>query len=317
MNNFLEKIRNFKEQFETKLEIKNWRRETKKNKFLICGMGGSHLAADLLKVYDPKIDLYVHSDYNLPEISDLKERLVFIVSYSGNTQETISSLTSALKKKLEIVVITLNGQLLKLAEKHKLSIIVLPDLEIKPRLGVGLMFRAILRVVNEKECLKLENFMKNFKSGACETIGKNLAKKIKNKIPIIYSSFQNLPLAYYFKISFNETSKIPSFINYFPELNHNEMVGFLSQKLTEDFIFLFLEDQRDNFLIRKRMMVLKNWLKKLDYQVVSLKINKKNIFEKIFGNITIALFASFYLAQLRRLNPFDDSIIDSFKEKIS
>ncbi len=317
MNNFLEKIRNFKEEFATKLEVRGWKLEVRERKFLFCGMGGSHLAADLLKIYDPKIDIYIHSDYNLPKLSDLKERLVFIISYSGNTQETIFSLKSALKQKLKIVVITLNGKLLVLAEKYKLPVVILPDLNLQPRLAVGLMLRAILKIIDPQNCLRLENFMKKFNPRIYESQGQNLAKKIKNKIPIIYSSLENFPLANYFKISFNETSKIPAFANYFPELNHNEMVGFLSQKLDKNFCFIFLEDKKDKPLIKKRMKLLKNWLRKRNYQINSIQINKKNIFEKIFANVVLVLFSSYYLAQLNQIDPADEKLIDEFKKKIS
>ncbi len=309
---FLIKIRNFKEQFFAPLNFINFKK-TKKKKYLLCGMGGSHLAGDLLKVYDPQIDLIVHSDYHLPEISDLRERLVFIVSYSGNTQETISSLKSALKQKMEVIIVTLDGELLKLVHKYKLNAIVLPDLNLKPRLGVGLMFRALLKVINPQAEEKLKKLMNKFNYQNYEKKGKNLVKKIKNKIPIIYSSFQNLPLANYFKISFNETSKIPSFINYFPELNHNEMVGWFYQKnLNQNFGFIFLEDEEDSFLIKKRMKILKNWLKKEKFTVLGLKLAQDRL-KRIFESVLISLFASFYLANLQNFDPADESLIDKFK----
>ena len=317
MNNFLEKIRNFREQFTAKLEIRDWNFDVVKKKFLFCGMGGSHLAADLLRIYNSEIDSYIHSDYDLPQLLDLKERFVFIISYSGNTQETISSLNSALRKKLKVGVITLGGKILNLAEKYELPRIVLPDLNIQPRLAVGLIFRAILKIIKPKDCLKLENSMKKFNPKTYEDQGKKLAQKIKNAIPIVYCSRQNFPLANYFKISFNETSKSPSFVNYFPELNHNEMVGFLYQRLAKNFYFLFLQDQQDHFLVQKRMKILNRWLKNKQYKTTLLNITKKNIFEKIFSSVILALFVSYYLALFRNVSPADASIINKFKRYIS
>lgn len=316
IDEFLEKIRNFKEQFISKLEVKNLRLSIKEKKFLFCGMGGSHLAADILRVYNPELDLYIHSDYGLPTLTDLKQRLVFIISYSGNTQETISSFNEALKQKLKIIVITLNGKLLELAEKYKFPIIVLPNLNLQPRLATPLIFRAILKIINEKECLKIEKIMQNFKTNIYEYEGKKLALEIKNKIPIIYSSFRNLPLANYFKISFNETSKIPAFTNYFPEINHNEMVSFLTKPLIKNFIFIFLNDKNDYFLVRKRMKILKEWLSNLNYKVKLVNL-KEDIFEKILGAITLSSFTSFYLAKLNKNNPADESLIEKFKKEVS
>lgn len=317
MNNFLEKIRNFKKQFTSKIEIRNLGLEARERKFLFCGMGGSHLAADLLRIYKSNLDFYVHSDYGLPNLPDLKERLIFIISYSGNTQETISSLNSALKQKLNIIVITLNGRLLRLAEKYKLPVVILPDLNLQPRLATPLMFRAILKIINEKECLKLEKFMQNFETKILENEGRKLALEIKNKIPVIYSSFKNFPLANYFKISFNETSKIPAFVNYFPELNHNEMVGFLTKSLNKNFTFIFLEDKNDYFLVKKRMKILKNLLRKMNYEVKTINLRTRNVFEKIFGAVILSLFTTFYLAKLKKIDPADESLIERFKKEIS
>lgn len=317
MNNFLEKIRDFKEQFIAQLEIRNWKLGFRKKKFLFCGMGGSHLAADFLRVYNPKLDFYVHSDYNLPQLTDLKDRLVFIVSYSGNTQETLSSLNTALEQKLKTVIITLDGQLLDLAKKYKLPLIVLPNLDIQPRLAVGLMFRAILKIIEPQDCLKLENFMRNVNLRMYEKQGEKLAQKINGKIPIIYSSWQNFPLANYFKISFNETSKVPAFVNYFPELNHNEMVGFLTKPLIKNFHFIFLKDKKDHVLIQKRMKILERWLRERNYELDSIYLDESNIFKKIFNLIALVLFTSYYLARLKKVDPADESLIEKFKKELT
>ena len=77
-----EAIRDFAKQFEFEPKIENEKKWKKFKKFVVAGMGGSHLAADLLKASRPDIDLYVHKDYGLPPRSqeDLKDSLIIVSS---------------------------------------------------------------------------------------------------------------------------------------------------------------------------------------------------------------------------------------------
>ena len=95
-----EAIKNFNQQFEYEPEIENARQSRHFNKFIVVGMGGSRLAADLLKVWNPYLDVVIHKDYGLPALSDqdLKERFVILSSYSGNTEEVIDAFNKAIEK---------------------------------------------------------------------------------------------------------------------------------------------------------------------------------------------------------------------------
>ena len=87
-------IRDFPKQFEYNPVIENEANLKRQDKFVVVGMGGSHLAADLLKAANPLLDIIIQKDYGLPDISDeeLKNRLIIASSYSGNTEETIDAL---------------------------------------------------------------------------------------------------------------------------------------------------------------------------------------------------------------------------------
>ena len=67
-------------------------------------MGGSHLAADIIKAWHPEIDIIVWSNYGLPPLAekDLKDRLIILSSYSGSTEETLDAFAVAKAKKLSI-----------------------------------------------------------------------------------------------------------------------------------------------------------------------------------------------------------------------
>src|SRR3989344_9267737 len=114
----LDTIKNFFSQFSYNPEIENSDQWKKYSSFLVAGMGGSHLAADLLKVWNPGLDLIIHQDYGLPPLAEryFKDRLIILSSYSGNTEEIIDAFEEAGKRNLPRAVISTGGKLLELAK---------------------------------------------------------------------------------------------------------------------------------------------------------------------------------------------------------
>src|SRR5262249_6537974 len=117
-------IKNYAKQFDYEPIVENAARlpgGTKKyKKFIVCGMGGSHLAADILKTWHPELDIIIWSNYGLPPLPDkeLKERLIITSSYSGGTEETIDAFNAARAKRLTVAAIATHGKLIALAEKN-------------------------------------------------------------------------------------------------------------------------------------------------------------------------------------------------------
>lgn len=315
-----ETIEKFNEQFSFEPKIENYRKINKK-KFLLVGMGGSHLAGDIFKIYQPQIDLLIHKDYGLPKISDLKERLIILSSYSGNTEEVIKAYQEAKQKKINFLVICTNGKLLSMAQKEKVPYLQLPKIEIQPRHALGFSFRALLYVLGDKKALvQTKKLQQELKPRDFEKEGKKWAQYLTNSIPVIYSSSKNEPIAYNWKIKFNETGKIPAFFNVFPELNHNEMTGFDVKKktffLSKIFSFIFLFDGEDDIKIKKRMLIMKRLFEKRKLKVKIFEMKGKNIFHKIFSSLLVADWASYYLAQKYGVEAEKVPMVEEFKKLI-
>lgn len=328
--NFYEIVKNYPKQFLYNPEVIGNIKEPKY--FIICGMGGSHLVGDILKSLYPNI--FVHKNYGLPNLPKeiLKNSLIIIISHSGNTEETINSFLSALKNKLNLLVISTNGKLLRLAKKYKTTYIEIPGKEIQPRLALGYHLKAILKIVDLK--IDISFLSRSLEIEKLEEQGKKLLKKLKNKIPIIYSSEKNEFLAYNFKIKFNETSKIPAFCNVFPELNHNEMQGNI-RRLNKNFAFIFLEDKNDYPRVQKRIEVLEKIFREKKLEVIKINLDKisklsasnpyssvirKNpyhtFFHKIFSSLILGDFLSYFLAKYYREDPEKVEIVEKFKSLI-
>jgi len=331
-----EAIKNFNKQFSYEPEIKNQKNFlTKKSSFVVVGMGGSALAPLLLKTWRPELDIIIHRNYGLPELSleKLKNNLIILSSYSGNTEEVIDAFEKAKNKNLEFAVISTGGKLLSLAKENNVPYIELPNTGIQPRLALGLSIKAFLKLMGEdNELKKLSVLATTLNPSDYEKYGKVLAQKIKNYIPIIYASDHNLSLAYNWKIKLNETGKIPAFYNVFPELNHNEMTGFDTKDSTKElgnkFYFIILKDMGDDPKILKRMKTLKKLYEDRNLQTETIELKparnashndageEKNIWHKIFSSLVLADWTAYYTALEYGLEPEQVPMVEEFKKLI-
>lgn len=310
-----EAIKNFNKQFEYEPVIENEAKLVKKNKFIVAGMGGSHLAAGLLKIWKPDIDLTVNRDYGLPTVSS--DSLVILSSYSGNTEEVIDAFERGIKSNLKVAVISTGGKLIDLAREHSIPFIQIPNTGIQPRSALGYSLRALLKLIGEEEMLKgLSTLSNTLNPSEYENQGKALAEKLKNKVPVIYSSTRNMPIAYNWKIKFNETGKVPAFYNVFSELNHNEMQGYAVKELSEKFHFIILKDKEDNPRILKRMEVLEKMYKNRGMSVDVIEINGEDKYHKVFASLILADWAAYYTAEQYGLEAEQVPMIEEFKKLI-
>jgi glucose/mannose-6-phosphate isomerase len=309
-----EVIKNFPEQLEYRPEIENQAAFGGRDKFIVVGMGGSNLAAEIIKGWKPKLDVVIHKDYGLPDMEEreLKERLVILSSYSGATEETISAFNEAISRGLPSVAIAARGELLELAKKNNVPYIQLPDIKTHPRFAVGLSIKAALKAMGEESILNdVGGEAASLNADNYEDAGRNLAHGIEGRIPLIYSSGRNLGLAYFWKVNFNETVKIPAFSGALPELNHNEIAGF--GKFAENFACIFLADPDDEPRIQKRMDATAKILEGGGVMVLKADIAGPSPWHKSFAGILSAFWTSYFLAEHYGVDPEDVSIIEKFK----
>lgn len=316
-------IRDFPKQFEFEPGIVNGEKLKKYRQYIVCGMGGSAKPAELLKDYLPELDLTVSSDYGLPPLAqgNLKSSLIILSSYSGNTEEVLEAWQQAKKIKLDLLVISVGGELLKLARDNSLPYIKLPDTGIQPRSALGFSFLALLKACGQNNLLKDAKVLRKvLVAEDYEEQGKSLAKKIKGKVPVIYASTNYQAVAFTWKIKFNETGKIPAFYNVLPELNHNEMTGFdvkdSSRTLSQKFLFIFLVDKDGSPRHQQRFAVLKKLYEDRGLPVEVINITGPTKLAKMFSSLILADWAAFYTAKIYGLEAEQVPMVEEFKKLI-
>ena len=315
-------IEEFAKQFAFTPRIENEQNFTARQKFVVSGMGGSHLAADILKTIQPSLDIIIHKNYGLPDCGNLEERLIIASSYSGNTEETIDSFQKALGSGLSCIAISTGGALLEIARKQKAPFIEIPQTNIQPRLALGLSSIAMAHAMRQRDLLlELNELSTTLHPHECEKAGKELAHELQGCVPVVYTSLHNEAIAYNWKIKFNETGKIPAFYNVFPELNHNEMTGFdvqeTSRALSQNFFFIILHDSDDDPRTQKRMDILAQLYRDRDLKVKKLTLDSQNKSHKVFSSLVLADWTAYYTAVQYGLEPEQVPMVEEFKKLIA
>lgn len=300
---------------------------------MISGMGGSALPGNLFRVYlsdlshqkkltGKRVAIFQNRFYGLPYES-FDECLNFICSYSGNTEETIAAFEEAIAKHLACVGFSSGGKLEALCHEHGIPHVKMPMpvVGFQPRVGTGYFFGAMYQVlVNQnlvpdtrgdiaRDTERLREKLQSY-----EEKGRALAQKLVGSTPVIYSSVRYKSVAMIWKIKMNENAKTPAFWNFFPELNHNEMVGFTLPQAK--FTVIMLRDPDDFPQDIKRFGVTADLLREKGVSVEMIDMEGTSAFEKMFGSILIADFASYYLALEYGQNPTPVDMVEQLKKML-
>ena len=289
---------------------------------IICtGLGGSAIASDILRSYlwhETRAPIFVNRNYLLPAFAD-EETLVIVSSYSGSTEETLSAYRDARRKKARIVVVTTGGDLKRLAEKHAVPVIAIPK-GIQPRCATGYMFFPALILLSKlglvkdasreiDETIKILDGIRRDTAGfevrARDNIAKKAALALYDKFPVIYASQDYMDcVVTRWRGELAENAKTLSSGHLFPEMNHNEIVGWENpKKILKNFVAVLLRDFLDHPRISRRMDVTKRLIKKEGFCVAEVFSKGRSRMARIFSLIYIGDFVSFYLAILNRVDP--------------
>jgi glucose/mannose-6-phosphate isomerase len=298
------------------------------------GMGGSGIGGDILRSILEEaagLTISVHRSYRLPSVLG-PDTLVIMVSYSGNTEETLSALNDAIYLGCKIMAVTSGGALLEKARGHNFPVIVVPG-GLQPRAALGYLTLP-QTVVMEKMGL-----MQGFVKTAYESVdslkekkeewgrlnptnrnfAKQLALRLHGKIPIIYGTEGILAVAAYrWKCQFNENSKVPAFCHTIPEMNHNEIVGWHSLDDTSRKVeAVFLVEEGDTSRMARRVEITAELLQDRVGGVTVIHVGGRSKTEKLLSAIQLGDFTSAYLALLNDVDPTPVEVISTLKERMA
>ena len=300
---------------------------------VVTGMGGSALAALLVKTWlksELNIPFEVVRSYDLPSYVG-QNTLVIASSYSGNTEETVNCLRQAVAKNAQIAVIASGGQIINMAENNQIAHVVLPG-NFQPRMAVIYNLCSLVallanfgivshnkfdEIASKSDWLQSESAVWGSDSSTENNYAKQLALKAVGKTAVFYGGTLTAPVAYKWKISWNENAKNVAFWNEIPEFNHNEFIGWTSHPVEKPFAIFDIVSNLEHPQILKRFEISDRLLSGQRPKSTVINLAGNTIIEQLLWGSILADFVSVYVAILNGVNPTPVDLIEKFKIELA
>ncbi len=301
---------------------------------VVLGMGGSAIGGDLLSDYladELLIPIVVIRGYDITKFVD-ENSLVFAVSYSGNTEETLSTLKRCLEAKARVIALTSGGKLADLSQENNFPVIKIPA-GIQPRAAISYLFFPILKALERLGLVKgkggeieealniLQELSKEYgsKSPLKNNFAKKVAMSLYQHLPLIYGSEGLLEgVAMRWKTQINENSKWPCFWNAFSELDHNEIVGYeIENSINRQVKIVYLQDKEGLLRVEQRRRITRKIIEDKIAEFIVCPTKGKGKMARMFSLIYLGDLASYYLAILNQVDPSPVACIEDLKKELA
>ena len=337
-SNMFEDLASFPEQIKNSRDIvesSNLPSLYKVDDIVISGMGASSISGDIVQaLFRDRLDIPIHVNrqYDLPKWAN-KNTLVLSQSYSGNTEETLSTFKHATQKHCKIIGISSGGKLHEYCEKREIPHIKIPS-GIQPRAATGYVLFSAIYALKKTGVLKqemdseinevisvVEEFRDQNKKEIHEedNLSKQIARKIFNTIPQVYGWNFYTPIARRWCTQFNENSKVVCRFDEVSECNHNDIVGWsMNPEVTKKFTcFLFRDHENESIYMEKRLDFMKKLFESVAGDVIEVPVKGKKRLAKMMYLMYLGDYISCYLAILRKIDPSPVNIITELKEELA
>ncbi|MEQ8304401.1 MAG: bifunctional phosphoglucose/phosphomannose isomerase [Cyclobacteriaceae bacterium] len=294
---------------------------------LIAGMGGSGIGANLIQSLTfgrIPIPMTVIKGYEIPQF--VSPHTLFIAcSYSGNTEETLDAIQKALLKRAHIICITSGGKMLEFAKEYNIPYIQMPAGSSSPRAMLGYLIVSLhyalyhTNLIGAAFIKETENAIEYLDRGekAIQAQAELIAKKLHGRLPIIYSDGRIEAMAVRFQNQLNENSKHLAHVNTIPEMNHNEIVGWVCpEDILSKSQVIYLHTDHDHVRVEKRMEICRSIIEKKSNTIIDIVAEGASLLEQYYHLIHLTDWISYYLALENKVDPEPVDIIGFLKGEL-
>lgn len=299
---------------------------------VVLGMGGSGSAGDIARtVAEPRLPLpfLVEKGYGELPAWVGRNSLVFAVSYSGNTEETLSAVTEAHARGARLVTVSSGGRLQEIAADFGAAHVSVPGGR-QPRASLGFLAMPILAILSRLEVVPdlAEDAAETFEVAAAEAHAcdrdvplqenpaKALGAALAGGVPVVWGGRGvGAAAAYRFKCDLNEYGKLQAYWNELPEANHNEIVGFDSDLLGGLYLVM-LRDRDEHPRIARRFEVTEEAIRTRLAGSSSWWSEGESRLARILSLVARTQFAAIYAGLASGVDPGPVDSIESMKEAL-
>jgi glucose/mannose-6-phosphate isomerase len=314
-------LHDFAASFQSKADIFN---------IVVGGMGGSGWPSLVLRSWPGlTVPFELSSNYHVPSYVN-KSTLYIASSYSGNTEETIEALGEAAERGATIVVMAAGGQLAKIAREKKYPLYEIPG-GFQPRMSSFFFLAALVQIL-EPLALIPSGSLKELRDTAAWLNGKNkdwlvdvettknpakqLAEKLVGKNVIVYSGPLLYPAANKWKICINENAKNTAWSNQYPELNHNEFIGWSSHPIEKPFGVVEIQSNLEHPRVQQRFALTERLLSGKRPHANIVTPEGDSVLQQILWSFNLGDYVSLYLAVLNNVDPTPVDLVEKFKKEL-
>jgi len=302
---------------------------------VVLGMGGSGIAGDVLAAVannELPVPVAVLKQYRTPAFVGPRS-LVFAVSYSGGTEETLSMTTGALDAGAQVIGISNGGELASLVTRRgglhiacppgympraALGALVAPLFVTLFRMGMVPSAHRLLVGAQEQLARRRDRCVPTV-AGAANP-ARELARKLDRTIPLVYGGGAlGAVAAMRWKADINENAKAPAFWNTHPELDHNEICGW-GQHGDVTRQVLSLVELRHGFeheRLEPRFAGVRAQVEECVYQVLSVASEGEGRLAHLLDLMYFGDWASCYLALQNDVDPGPIPAIARLKDDLA
>jgi len=295
------------------------------NRVYVAGLGGSGIGADFVKEFvrsESPIPYTIGKGYSIPSYVD-ENTLAICSSYSGNTEETLSSFNQMINTGAKIVIVSSGGKLIEEAKTRGLDYIQVPGNWPSPRACLGYSIIQQLFIMNKlgfidgsfKHQMKAAVDLIKFDIEAIKSAAKQVADRIHNKVPIIYVTDRMEAVAVRLRQQINENAKMLCWHHVVPEMNHNELVGWTEKHADKAVIYLRNRDDLKRNQIR--MEINQKIIAKYTDTIIDIFSKGTSLIEKAIYLVHLGDWISWYLSIHKGADAVEIGVIDYLKSELA
>ncbi|CAN5547882.1 bifunctional phosphoglucose/phosphomannose isomerase [soil metagenome] len=303
---------------------------------VVLGMGGSGVSGDVVaSVVEPRLPVPLRTIKGYGPLPEWVGRntLVFAVSYSGSTEETMATFAEAQERGARSVAISSGGPLQDLVGTHGITHVSIPSGQ-QPRASLGYLTLPILAILDKVELIppmgddltEAVAVIRQLAQSctrevpATDNPAKALAARIKGRIPFVYGAEGlSAAAAYRFKCDLNEYGKTPASWHFFPELDHNEIVGWnqLSDLTSQRCMAVLLRDVQEHARVAARVEITKRLIQDRLADMVEVRAHGSSPLARVLSLIFVTQLAAIYVGLSYGVDPGPVEVIQQLKSELA
>lgn len=300
---------------------------------LIAGMGGSAIGASLLKAYTAPLStvpIEVHRDYGLPAWADGPDTLVIASSHSGNTEETLSAMETALERGCSLLSISTGGKLAELAEKNGTDHWIFNH-KGQPRAAVGYSFCLLLNVFYRLKFLadpweEIQDAVAEMNNQVGrltpevpdhDNPAKRMAGQMIDRWVSVFGADLLAPVARRWKGQVSEIAKAWGQFEALPEVDHNTLAGVVNpEEVLSKTMVLFLQAESNHPRNQRRIELTKKNFMIEGINTVLIKAKGDTRLAQMWTLIQFGDYTAYYLAMAYDVDPTPVASIENLKREL-